>query len=380
MPVQWVNRPDLDFRGFSGTISGGMVKPGDAIRAQPSGRESRVTRIVTASGDLPLAVAGQSITLTLADEIDISRGDVISPPRAGRGRRQFECTVVWMAEEADAPGPGLTAEDRRLTMSATLAEPKYRINVNTLEHLAAKRLDLNEIGVCNVTMDRAVPFDPYASNRDTGGFILIDRMSNHTVGAGMLHFALRRSHNIHVQPVDVNKAARAAQKRSGLHCCGSPASRAPASRRSPTGRQEAACPRPHCLSPRRRQRRPALPGSRLHRKADRGRTSGALRDRQADGRRRLVVRRRSSRRPGRAGDGARAVRRGRVHRDPRRHALEVARAAMSRACTEGATRRACQLTGTIALRSTGTARDPIDTVAASSEASATGDRPPARPG
>ena len=213
MPVQWVNRPDLDFRGFSGTISSGMVKPGDAIRAQPSGRESRITRIVTANGDLPIAVAGQSITLTLADEIDISRGDVISAATApAEVADQFECTVVWMAEEPMLPGRAYLLKIGALTLSATLAEPKYRINVNTLEHLAAKRLDLNEIGVCNVATDRPVPFDPYTANRDTGGFILIDRMSNHTVGAGMLHFALRRSHNIHVQPVDVNKAARAAQK------------------------------------------------------------------------------------------------------------------------------------------------------------------------
>jgi bifunctional enzyme CysN/CysC len=213
MPVQWVNRPDLDFRGFSGTIASGMVKPGDAIRAQPSGRESRIARIVTASGDLSLAVAGQSITLTLADEIDIARGDVISAATApAEVADQFECTVVWMAEEPMLPGRAYLLKIGALSLSATLAEPKYRINVNTLEHLAAKRLDLNEIGVCNVAMERPVPFDPYASNRDTGGFILIDRMSNHKVGAGMIHFALRRSHNIHVQPVDVNKAARAAQK------------------------------------------------------------------------------------------------------------------------------------------------------------------------
>ena len=213
MPVQWVNRPDLDFRGFSGTISSGIVKPGDAIRAQPSGRESRVTRIVTANGDLPMAVAGQSITLTLADEIDISRGDVISACASpAEVADQFECTVVWMAEEPMLPGRAYLLKIGALTLSATLAEPKYRINVNTLEHLAARRLDLNEIGVCNVAMDRPVPFDPYADNRDTGGFILIDRMTNHTVAAGMLHFALRRSHNIHLQPVDVNKAARAAQK------------------------------------------------------------------------------------------------------------------------------------------------------------------------
>ena len=213
MPVQWVNRPDLDFRGFSGTVSSGIVRPGDPIRSQPSGRESRVTRIVTANGDLPMAVAGQSITLTLADEIDISRGDVISAASSpAEVADQFECTVVWMNEEPMLPGRAYLLKIGALSLNATLSEPKYQISVNTLEHLAAKRLDLNEIGVCNVAMDRPVPFDPYVSNRDTGGFILIDRMTNHTVAAGMLHFALRRSHNIHVQPVDLNKVARAALK------------------------------------------------------------------------------------------------------------------------------------------------------------------------
>jgi bifunctional enzyme CysN/CysC len=213
MPVQWVNRPNLDFRGFAGTVSSGIVKPGDRIRAQPSGRESRVTRIVTANGDLPLAVAGQSITLTLADEIDISRGDLISGVESpAEVADQFESTIVWMAEEPMLPGRAYLLKMGTRTMSATLAEPKYRLNVNTMEHLAARRLDLNEIGVCNIALDRAVPFDPYSVNRDTGGFILIDRMTNHTVAAGMLHFALRRSHNIHVQHVDVDKAARAAHK------------------------------------------------------------------------------------------------------------------------------------------------------------------------
>jgi bifunctional enzyme CysN/CysC len=213
MPVQWVNRPDLDFRGFSGTVSSGIVRPGDPIRVQPSGRESRVTRVVTANGDLPMAVAGQSVTLTLADEIDISRGDVISAASSpAEVADQFECAVVWMDEESMLPGRAYLMKIGALSLNATLSEPKYQISVNTLEHLAAKRLDLNEIGVCNVAMDRPVPFDAYTTNRDTGGFILIDRMTNHTVAAGMLHFALRRSHNIHMQPVDLNKAARAAQK------------------------------------------------------------------------------------------------------------------------------------------------------------------------
>ncbi|MCK6434159.1 MAG: sulfate adenylyltransferase subunit CysN [Burkholderiaceae bacterium] len=210
MPVQWVNRPNLDFRGFAGTIAGGTVRPGDRVRAQPSGRESRVARIVTADGDLPLAVAGQSITLTLEDEIDISRGDLISAAAApAEVADQFEATIVWMADEPLLPGRPYLLKLGTRTVNATVTEPKYKVNVNTLEHLAAKKLDLNEIGVCNVALDRVVAFDAYTANRETGGFILIDRLTNHTVGAGMLHFALRRAHNIHLQPVDIDKAARA---------------------------------------------------------------------------------------------------------------------------------------------------------------------------
>jgi len=213
MPVQWVNRPGPEFRGFAGLVVAGTVRPGDAVRVQPSGRESRVARIVGADGDLPLAVAGQSITLTLADEVDVSRGDLISAAASpAEVADQFECTLVWMDEEPMLPGRGYLLKIGALTCGATLARPKHRLHVDTLEHLAAKRLELNEIGVCNVAMDRPVPFDPYVRNRDTGGFILIDRMTCRTVGAGMLHFALRRAHNIHVQPVDVDKAARAAQK------------------------------------------------------------------------------------------------------------------------------------------------------------------------
>ena len=213
LPVQWVNRPNLDFRGFAGTLASGTVKPGDRIRVQPSGSESTVARIVTASGDLPLAVAGQSITLTLTDEIDISRGDVISSADSpAEVADQFEATLVWMGEEPMLPGRPYLLKLGTRTVSATITEPKYKVNVNTMAHLATKKLDLNEIGVCNVALDRPVAFDPYTANRETGGFVLIDRLSNHTVGAGMLHFALRRAHNIHLQPVDVDKAARAAQK------------------------------------------------------------------------------------------------------------------------------------------------------------------------
>ena len=210
LPVQWVNRPNHEFRGFCGTVAGGSVKPGDRIRVQPSGRESTVERIVTADGDLPLAVAGQSITLTLADEIDISRGDMISDAeKPAEVADQFEATLVWMGEEPMLPGRAYVMKIGTRSVSATITEPKYKVNVNTLQHLAAKTLDLNEIGVCNLSLDQLVAFDPYTANRDTGGFILIDRLTNNTIGAGMLHFALRRAHNIHLQYVDINKAARA---------------------------------------------------------------------------------------------------------------------------------------------------------------------------
>ena len=213
MPVQWVNRPNLDFRGFSGLISSGTIRPGDKIKALPSGRESTVERVVTFRDDLDVAVAGQSVTLTLTDEIDISRGDVIaeadSPPPVAD---QFEATVVWMDDEAMLPGRPYLLKLGTRTVSAQITEPKYKINVNTLEHLAAKRLELNEIGVCNLSLDAPIAFDAYAENHDLGGFILVDRISNRTVGAGMLHFALRRSQNIPWQALDVDKTSRAALK------------------------------------------------------------------------------------------------------------------------------------------------------------------------
>jgi bifunctional enzyme CysN/CysC len=213
LPVQWVNRPNLDFRGFAGTIASGTVSAGERLRVLPSGRESRVARIVTADGDLPRAVAGQSVTLTLDDEIDISRGDVLagttSPPGVAD---QFETTIIWMADEPLLPGRPYWLKLGTRQVSATITEPKYKVNINTLEHLAAKKLALNEIGVCNVSLDHPVPFDPYAQNRDTGGFILIDRLTNATVGAGLIHFALRRSQNLHWQALDLNKASRAALK------------------------------------------------------------------------------------------------------------------------------------------------------------------------
>ena len=213
LPVQWVNRPDLNFRGFAGRLASGVVRPGDRVRIQPSGRESTVARIVSAGGDLPLAVAGQSITLTLTDEVDISRGDVISAGDSpAEVADQFEATLVWMAEEPMYPGRPYRLKIGTRTVNATITEPKYRINVNTGEHLAAKQLALNEIGEVNLSLDRPIAFDAYQANREMGGFILIDRLSNATVGAGMLRFALRRAHNIHLQHVDVDKATRAAHK------------------------------------------------------------------------------------------------------------------------------------------------------------------------
>jgi bifunctional enzyme CysN/CysC len=210
LPVQWVNRPNLDFRGFSGRIAGGVVRPGERIRVLPSGVESTVTRIVTMDGDLDEAVAGQSVTLTLADEIDISRGDVIAPAASPPGvADQFEATIVWMHEEEMLPGRRYLMKIGTRTVGVTMVTPKYKVNVNTLEHNAAKTLELNEIGVCNINLDQRVPFDSYKENRETGGFILIDRLTNNTVGAGLLHFALRRSDNIHWQALEVNKKAHA---------------------------------------------------------------------------------------------------------------------------------------------------------------------------
>jgi bifunctional enzyme CysN/CysC len=218
MPVQWVNRPHPDFRGFAGLVAGGTVRPGDRVRVLPSGRESRVARLAAADGDLAQAVPGQSITLVLADEIDVSRGDVIAAADSPAGvADQFEATVVWMSEQPMLPGRPYLLKIGAKTVGATVSHLKYRVNVNTLEHLAAKRLGLNEIGVGNLALDRPIAFDAYRDNRDTGGFILIDRLTNHTVGAGMLHFALRRSQNIHWQATDLHKQARALQK--GQRAC-----------------------------------------------------------------------------------------------------------------------------------------------------------------
>jgi bifunctional enzyme CysN/CysC len=214
MPVQWVNRPNSSFRGFCGQIASGSVRAGERVRVLPSGRESEVARIVTADGELPEAVAGQSVTLLLASEIDVSRGDVLAagdaPPQVAS---QFEATVVWLHEEPLLQGRAYLMKAGTRTVSATVMPIKHRINVNTLEHTAAERLELNDIGVCELELDQPIAFEPYAENRVLGAFILIDRMSNGTVGAGLIHFALRRSQNVHWQALDVNKRIRARQKR-----------------------------------------------------------------------------------------------------------------------------------------------------------------------
>jgi len=214
LPVQWVNRPNLDFRGFSGLIAGGTVKPGDAVRILPSGKTSTVARVVTFDGDLEEGVAGQSVTLTLADEVDCSRGDVIAaagdPPQAAD---QFEATIVWMADEEMLPGRSYWLKLGTQTVTANVQQPKYQINVNTMEHTAAKTLELNAIGVANLSTDRPLVFEAYEASRDLGGFILIDKFTNATVAAGMIHFSLRRAQNVHWQATDITREARAAAMR-----------------------------------------------------------------------------------------------------------------------------------------------------------------------
>ncbi len=213
MPVQWVNRPNLDFRGFAGTIASGSVKPGDAVRILPSGRTSTVARIVTYDGDLAEAGRDQSVTLTLADEVDCSRGDVIvaadAPPEVAD---QFQATIVWMDQEELLPGRAYWLKLGTQTVSATVQPPRHVICVNTMAELSAKTLALNDIGVAEVYTDRPIVFEPYADSHDLGGFILIDKLTNATVAAGMLNFALRRAQNVHWQALEITREAHAAQK------------------------------------------------------------------------------------------------------------------------------------------------------------------------
>ena len=210
MPVQWVNRPNLDFRGFSGTIASGTVETGDAVVVAGSGRTSRVSRIVTYDGDLQQAGAGEAVTICLADEIDVSRGDVLAPA-ASRPEvsDQFSAHMLWMAEDELLPGRQYLLKIGAKTVPAQVTELKHKVDVNTFEHLAAKTLQLNEVGFGNISLATPIAFDPYSDNRDTGGFILIDRFTNATVAAGMIAFGLRRATNVHWQALDVHKQARA---------------------------------------------------------------------------------------------------------------------------------------------------------------------------
>jgi bifunctional enzyme CysN/CysC len=213
MPVQWVNRPNLDFRGFSGLIDSGTVKPGDVVRVLPSGKTSTVSKIVTMDGDQECAVAGQSVTLCLADEVDCSRGDVISiadtPPQVAD---QFEATFVWMADAPMIVGRPYWLKLGTQLVSATAQQPKYQVNVNSMEQLAAKTFELNAIGVSEISTDKPIVFEAYKENRALGGFILIDKITNATVAAGMLHFSLRRAQNVHWQALDISREAHAALK------------------------------------------------------------------------------------------------------------------------------------------------------------------------
>ncbi|PLX94440.1 MAG: adenylyl-sulfate kinase [Desulfuromonas sp.] len=213
LPVQWVNRPNLDFRGFSGTIASGTVRPGDEVIVPASGQKSHVERIVTMDGDLDEAMAGQAVTVTLTDEIDISRGDLLASPEARPSYAdQFEAHLVWMHEETLLPGRSYLLKCGATTVPAQISDLKYKINVNTLIREPGKTLDLNEIGVCNLTLSKSISFDPYKENRGTGNFVLIDRMTNATVGAGMIDFPLRRATNIHWQSIDIDKKSRAELK------------------------------------------------------------------------------------------------------------------------------------------------------------------------
>ncbi len=214
MPVQWVSRPDQNFRGFAGTVASGTVKTGDTLKVLPSGRQSTVARIVTADGDLSEAGSDQAVTITLTDEIDVSRGDVLCAAKSPvETSDQFEAQVLWMGDEPLLPGRSYLIKSGTQTLNGTIDKLKHKVNVNTLEKSATSTLALNEIGECNIELDSPLAFAPYTENRTLGSFIIIDRFTNNTVGMGLLHFALRRAANIHWQATDVNKAARAAKLR-----------------------------------------------------------------------------------------------------------------------------------------------------------------------
>lgn len=213
LPVQWVNRPDPNFRGFAGTVSSGTLRPGDPVRVLPSGVETTIARIVTADGDVGRAETGQAVTVVLADQVDVSRGDVLSDPlHPPIVSDQFEAHLVWMHEFEMLPGRSYRLKLGPRTVNATITRPKYRLSVTTFEHVATTTLQLNDIGVVNVSLDQPIAFEPYQDSREMGGFILIDRHTNNTVGAGMIHFGLRRADNLHWQHLEVDPSARAALK------------------------------------------------------------------------------------------------------------------------------------------------------------------------
>ena len=219
MPVQWVCRPNQNFRGFAGALAAGEAKPGMEIVVLPSGRRSRIARVVTADGDLEVARAGQAVVLTLEDEIDASRGDVIAAGSApAETSDQFSAHLLWMDDAPLLPGRPYFIKIGARTIGAQVTEIKHKVDVNTQEELAAKHLDLNEVAVCNLYLDQAVAFEPYADNRELGAFILIDRQTNATVAAGTLDFALRRAGNIHWHHLEVDKAARARIKHQAPRC------------------------------------------------------------------------------------------------------------------------------------------------------------------
>ncbi|WP_131114001.1 sulfate adenylyltransferase subunit CysN [Lichenihabitans psoromatis] len=209
LPVQWINRPNLDFRGFAGTIASGRIVPGDAITVAGSGQTSVVTRIVTQDGDRTSAEAGDAVTLTLADEIDIARGDVLSSKDRPQVADQFAAHVIWMSADNLLPGRSYLMKIAARSVPVTVTDLKHRVDVNSLDRLAAKTLSLNEIGLCNIAASVPIAFDSYADNKDTGAFILIDRATNATAGAGMIDFALRRATNIHRQDLAISKQSRA---------------------------------------------------------------------------------------------------------------------------------------------------------------------------
>jgi bifunctional enzyme CysN/CysC len=211
--VQWVNRPHLDFRGYAGTVASGSVNPGDEVVIQPSGRRVHVARIVTADGDLDAAHRGDAVTLTFAEEVDVSRGDILTAPEAAPALAdQIAARVVWFDEEPMLPGRAYLIKCGYQSATATISSLKYKLNVDNLDHVAGKTLELNEVGSCNLSISKPLVFDPYGDNAETGSFILIDRFTNATVAAGMIEFGLRRATNIQWQELSIDKGARASLK------------------------------------------------------------------------------------------------------------------------------------------------------------------------